>query len=83
MIHRDTSLKIALPTGGIRRFIIFPQPSGASDFRHYSAQGLALFPPGVLRTEMRGGHEFLIGTVADLRFLFPVAAEIRADELLP
>jgi hypothetical protein len=83
MIHRDTSLKIALPTDGIRRFLIFPQPSGASDSRHYSAEVRALFPPGALRTEMRGGHEFLIGPVADLRFLFPVAAEIRADELLP
>jgi hypothetical protein len=71
MKHRDTTLEKTLPTAGIRQFVIFPLPSGANEYRDYIAKVRARFPLGSLRTEVRGGHEFLIGTVADLRFLFP------------
>jgi hypothetical protein len=79
MIHRDTSLETTLPTSGIRKFVIFPLPAGATEYRDYIATVRARFPPGELRTEVRGGIEFLTGPVADLRFLFPVAAQIRAS----
>jgi hypothetical protein len=77
MLHRDTSLEATLPTADIRRFVIFPLPPDETEYRAYIAKVRARFPPGELRTEVRGGREFLTAPVADLRFLFPVAARAR------
>jgi len=78
MIHRDTTLETTLPTAGIRRFVIFPLPSDGTEYRDYMAKVRARFPPGELRTVVLRGREFLTGPAADLRFLFPVAAQVGA-----
>jgi hypothetical protein len=74
MKDRSTRLESALPTAGIQDFVIFPLPLGDSEYSNYMALVRKRFPPGELRTIVRGGHEFAIGPVADLRFLFPVPA---------
>lgn len=74
MQHRDTRLESALPVASLRNFVIFPLPLGDREYSEYVALVRRRFPPGALRTVVCGGHEFAIGPVADLRFLFPVAA---------
>jgi hypothetical protein len=74
MQYRNTWLESALPATAIRNFVIFPLPLGDREYGDYMALVRKRFPPGELRTVVRGGHEFAIGPVADLRFLFPVAA---------
>ncbi len=74
MQYRDTRLESALPAASISDFVIFPLPLGDREYSDYMALVRTRFPPGDLRTVVSGGHEFVIGPVADLRFLFPVAA---------
>ena len=71
MQHRDTWLEIALPATPAHDFVLFPLPLGASEYREYVALVQKRFPPGRLRTVLRGGHTFAIGSVADLGVLFP------------
>ncbi len=74
MKDRSTRLERALPPAGIQSFVIFPLPLGDSEYSSYMAQVRKRFPPGGLRAITRGGHEFAVGAVADLRVLFPVSA---------
>ena len=71
MQDRDTWLETGLPATAVHDFVLFPLPSGASEYRDYMALVRKRFPAGELRTVMRGGHEFAIGPIADLGVLFP------------
>lgn len=77
MENRNTWLEPDLDTASIRNFIIFPLPPGDREYSDYMARVRRRFPPGDLRTIVRGGREFVIGPVADLRFLFPSVAGPR------
>ena len=74
MKDRNTWLASRLPAASLHNFIIFPLPLGDSEYRDYMAQVRKCFPPGELRTVVRGGHEFVIGPAADLHVLFPISA---------
>ncbi len=56
-----------------QNFVIFPLPNEPG-YREYLQDLAAAFPKGALQTKRAEGREFLIGTKADLRFLFPSAA---------
>jgi hypothetical protein len=73
MQYRDTRLETGIPATPAGEFIMFPLPLGASEYSDYMALVRKRFPPGGLRTVMRGGHEFAVGRVADLGVLFPGA----------
>jgi len=49
---------------------------GDSEHAGYMAKVRRRFPAGELRTVVRGGHEYAIGTAAALPVLFPVAATV-------
>jgi hypothetical protein len=76
MRNRNTLLERRLPAASIQNFLMFPLPLGDSEYSEYLALVRKRFPPADLRTMVRGGHEFVIGPVADLRFLFPVSAPL-------
>jgi len=80
MQFRNTWLESKFPTASIHNFVIFPLPLGDTEYRDYMALVLKRFPPGDLRTIVRGGDAFTIGPVADLRFLFPVSAARNVSE---
>jgi len=63
----------------IRNFIIFPLPSGETEYRDYMTTVQKRLPPGKLHTIVRGGHEYSIGRVMDLCFLLPVSAPRTAQ----
>jgi Protein of unknown function (DUF2723) len=71
MQHRDTRIEAKLPALSAREFIMFPLPSGDREYSDYLAAVRSRLPPGDLHTVVRGGHEFTMGPVADLRYLFP------------
>ena len=75
MQHRNTWLESDIPTASIHNFVIFPLPAGESEYSDYMALVRKRFPAGELRTMVRGGHEFAIGPIADLRVLFPTSAQ--------
>jgi hypothetical protein len=81
MNDRDTRLQSRLSAIPFRDFIIFPLPLGDSEYSAYIASVRKRFPPGELRMIVRGGHEFAIGPVADLRVLFPVAAPLAGTSV--
>jgi hypothetical protein len=78
MQDRDTRLETGLPATPAREFILFPLPSGASEYSNYMALVQKRFPPGELRTVVRGGLAFAMGPVADLGVLFPGAVRGQA-----
>jgi hypothetical protein len=78
MQHRDTRLERGLPATTVHNFVMFPLPLGASEYSDYMALVRKRFPPGELRTAMRGGHEFAVGPIADLGVLFPGAVRSQA-----
>jgi hypothetical protein len=73
MQDRDTRLETGFPATAADEFVMFPLPLGASEYSDYMARVRKRFPAGGLRAIMRGGHEFVIGRVADLGVLFPGA----------
>jgi len=81
MQHRDTRVEARLPDTSAREFVLFPLPSGDKEYSDYMASVRKRFPPGHLRTVVREGHEFTMGPVADLHFLFPDACKRQATEL--
>ena len=81
MQHRDTRLEERLPVAPGRSFILFPLPLGDSEYRDYIAGVRKRFAAGELRTVMRGGHEFIMGPVADLPALFPVSAPLAGTHV--
>jgi hypothetical protein len=74
MRARDTALEVSPPVNSIRNFVIFPLPSDDGEYLDYMTQVRRRFPVGHLQTVVRSGHEFGVGPVTDLRYLFPVAA---------
>jgi hypothetical protein len=74
MQDRNTSLKGTIPPRSIRHFIFFPLLQGDNEAADYMAMLRSRFPPGELRTTVRGGCEFTIGPVTDLPLLFPASA---------
>ncbi len=74
MQDRDTTIESRLATGAVHNFVLFPLPLGDSEYQDYIALVRKRFPAQELRTVVRSGHEFAIGPVTDLGFLFPVAA---------
>jgi MFS family permease len=77
MQHRNTRLESVLPATSAHNFVVFPLPVGDRSYSDYWALVGKRFPAGELRTAEAGGREFSLGPVADLRFLFPVAARRR------
>jgi hypothetical protein len=75
MRDRDTRVEAALPATSAREFVMFPLPLGDKEYSDYLASVRNRFPAGELRTIVRGGHEFTMGPVADLRYLFPHACK--------
>ena len=83
MEHRDTWLESGLDTTSIRNFILFPLPLGDKEYSEYMARVRKRFPAGALHMVTQGGREYAIGSVADLRFLFPdsvSSARAHVDE---
>ena len=76
MRNQDTRLRAQLAAGSIREFIIFPLPAGDPEYSRYMALVRGRFPPGDLRLVVRDGHEFALGPIEDLHFLFPVCAPL-------
>jgi len=77
MKDRDTHLESVVPASSFQNFIIFPLPLGDREYSDYMAVVRKRFPPGDLRTLVRGGREYDIGPVADLSILFPVCSPPR------
>lgn len=73
MQDRGTRLEGRLSSSSARSFVIFPLPLGDKEYSEYMAQVLKRFPPGSLHSIIRGGHEFEIGPVEDLPYLFPAS----------
>jgi hypothetical protein len=71
MFERDTSLRASLPPGSYSKFVFFPLPGGDVAYRTYLEGVERKMPSGSLRTVRAGDFEFVTGSVADLRFLFP------------
>jgi len=83
MEQRDTWLENGLDTTSIRHFILFPLPPGVKEYSEYMTLVYKRFPAGALHMVAQGGREYAIGSVADLRFLFPdslSSARVHVDE---
>jgi hypothetical protein len=83
MEDRDTWLESGLDTTSIHHFILFPLPLGDKEYSEYTAHVYERFPAGALHMVTQGGREYAIGSVADLRFLFPdsvSSARAHVDE---
>jgi len=53
---------------------LFPLPTDEKAYAAYTAKIKAKFPQSDLRTVHAGNHDFIMGPIPDLRFLFPDAA---------
>jgi hypothetical protein len=80
MQHRDTRIEANLPATSALEFVMFPLPLDEREYSDYLASVRSRFPPGDLRTVVRDGHEFTMGPVADLHFLFPDTCKQKATE---
>jgi len=70
MQGRDTTLLSGLPTASYSQFVFFPLPSQGADYKEYLKKVMGQLPSGSLRTVSAGGHDFVIGPISDLPFLF-------------
>jgi hypothetical protein len=74
MQDRDTRLEAEIvPATSVHDFVLFPLPLGDREYNNYVAMVRRRFPLRELRMVVRGGHEFAVGSVADLGVLFPGA----------
>jgi hypothetical protein len=71
MQNRDTHLLDRLDTTRFARFLLFPLPTDEKAYVDYAIKVREKFPQADLRTVHVGGHEFVMGPIPDLRFLFP------------
>jgi transmembrane protein TMEM260 (protein O-mannosyltransferase) len=78
MQHRDTRLVGQLDKGSFENFVFFPLPPGPT-YAEKMSELRAKFPPEDLLSVKVAGCEFLTGRIADLSFLFPVAAASKAS----
>jgi Protein of unknown function (DUF2723) len=74
MQGRDTHLLTAMPSGAYSRFVLFPLPTGSSEYRQYLKKVKDPLPSQSLQTVHAGGYDFITGPVSDLPLLFPKAA---------
>jgi len=72
MYERDTRLITALPAAPYTRFVLFPLPAGDS-YKEYVQKIMDRLPDKSLQLVGFGGHEFVTGSISDLRLLFPEA----------
>lgn len=78
MQNRDTQLLNGVNTDRFTNFLLFPLPSDERAYVEYASKVKARFPQGDLRSFHAGSHEFVMGPIADLRFLFPDEAHPSA-----
>lgn len=71
MQNRDTHLLNRVDTGRLTNFLLFPLPSDEKAYVDYATKVREKFPQADLRTVHVGNHEFVMGPIPDLRFLFP------------
>jgi 4-amino-4-deoxy-L-arabinose transferase-like glycosyltransferase len=71
MENRNTSLRSGIDCLALRRFILFPLPSGDAEYTDYTALVRKRFPAGTLHIVTKEDHEFAMGAIADPGFLFP------------
>jgi hypothetical protein len=76
MRNRDTHLLQTLDATRFTNFLLFPLPTDEKAYLAYTAKVKAKFPQADLRTVHAGSHDFIIGPISDLRFLFPDAATV-------
>ena len=67
---RDTQLLTRLPVERFKKFILFPLPCGRA-YDLYLQDIRQRFPKGALTATFADGHQFFVGSAADLLFLFP------------
>jgi len=70
MHQRDTRLLTELPGGPYTRFVLCSLPNDAP-YLDYFQKVVARLPSKSLQTVSLGGHEYVTGSVSDLRLLFP------------
>lgn len=75
MHNRTTRVVTKIPAGSRQRFLLFPLPASAQEYREYMKLVQARFPTGRLKTVRHRGIDFTMGQVADLSLLFPATAE--------
>jgi hypothetical protein len=71
MENRNTSLRSGIDCPAPRRFVLFPLPSGDTEYSDYTALVRKRFPPGTLQIVKKEDHEFASGAIAEPGFLFP------------
>jgi hypothetical protein len=76
MRNRDTHLLEKLDATRFTNFLLFPLPSDEKAYAAYTAKVKAKFPQSDLRTVHAGNHDFIMGPISDVRFLFPDAATV-------
>jgi hypothetical protein len=75
----DTRLAATLPLNRYRNFLLFPLPTGNTEYADYMVRIRSRLPQGSTRTIRAGGHEYTFGRVSDLPLLFPEAAKLAAE----
>lgn len=76
MQQSKTFLCAAPPIESYREFILFPVPNTGVP-AEYMEKVLSRFPPGRLRRQNVRGQDFVVGSAADLQWLFPVTTRER------
>jgi hypothetical protein len=70
----DTRLENRIPTGSLKKFILFPLPLRDREYIDFLRTVRKRIPPGHLHTVTRADHAFSTGPITDLSFLFPASA---------
>lgn len=70
MENRDTHLIDHVDTARFTNFLLFPLPSDERAYVEYATKIKARFPQADLKTVNAGNHEFVIGPISDLCYLF-------------
>lgn len=78
MQNRNTLLLSGLPSNAPARFVLFPLPAGQPEYTKYLETVEKMLPADDLSSVRVGGHEYVTAPTADLRFLFPAAAQSPA-----
>jgi hypothetical protein len=73
MQNRDTHLESKIADSSLPNFVLFPLPSGDREYSDYMTHLRERSPPGHLHSIVRSGHEFVIGRMSDLSYLFPAS----------
>jgi hypothetical protein len=75
MRNRDTHLLQKIDTAQFKNFLLFPLPLDEKAYVDYTVEIKAKFPQADLRTVHAGDHDFIMGPISDLRFLYPDAVK--------